>query len=231
MRKNTRREFLKTSQALAATCSVGYFTSSHPLKAMSPNERPRLAVIGVGGQGMGDGRRAQNHSEIVAVCDVDTSHSDYAKAGYTRRMAAKRKTAMIDVYDDYRAIIDRDDIDAIICGTVDHWHVKISAEAMRSGKDVYCEKPLTLTVDEGRIISKVTEETGQILQVGTQQRSDERFLKAVAIAHSGRLGKIRKVTVGINHNPFSKPLPVVSAPKTLNWDRGKAPPRMSLIDF
>ncbi len=100
MRKNTRREFLKTSQALAATCSVGYFTSSLPLKAMSPNERPRLAVIGVGGQGMGDGRRAQNHSEMVAVCDVETSRSDYAKAGYTRRMVVKGKTAMIDVYDD-----------------------------------------------------------------------------------------------------------------------------------
>ena len=223
MREQTRREFLTTARALAATSAVGYFTSPSPTKAMSPNERPRLAVIGVGGQGMGDGRRAQNHSEIVAVCDVDTSHSAYAKAGYTRRMAAKGKVAMIDVYDDYRAVIDRNDIDAIICGTVDHWHVKISAEAMRSGKDVYCEKPLTLTVDEGRIISKVAQETGQILQVGTQQRSDERFLKAVAIAHSGRLGKIRKVTVGINHNPFSKALPVISAPKTLDWDRWKGP--------
>ena len=89
MKKNTRREFLKTTPVLAATCSLGYYTSSNPATAMSPNDRPRLAVIGVGGQGMGDGRRAQNHGEIVAVCDVDTAHSAYAKAGYTRRMAAK----------------------------------------------------------------------------------------------------------------------------------------------
>jgi predicted dehydrogenase len=223
MTQVTRRRFLESTTTLAAAGSVGYLSSTSPVRAAGPNDRPQIAVIGCGGQGTGDGRRAQDHADIVAVCDVDTSHSAYAKAGYTRRMAAKGKQAMIDVYDDYRAIIDRDDIDAIICGTVDHWHVKISAEAMKSGKDVYCEKPLTLTVDEGRIISRVATETGQILQVGTQQRSDERFLKAVAVAHSGRLGKIKKVTVGINHNPFSKPLPVVAPPATLNWDRWKGP--------
>ena len=136
MKQSNRRSFLKKTHSLAAASALGYFTSSSSVHAQSANDRPRLAVIGVGGQGMGDGRRAQNHADIVAVCDVDTSHSDYAKAGYTRRMAAKGKQAMIDVHDDYRAIIDRDDIDAIICGTVDHWHVKISAEAMKSGKDV-----------------------------------------------------------------------------------------------
>ena len=218
-----RRQFLKSTSTLAAATSLGAFSSSPVVGADSPNERPRIAVIGCGGQGTGDGRRALNYGDIVAVCDVDTSHTAYAKAAYTRRMAAKGKTAKIDVYDDYRAIIDRKDIDAIICGTVDHWHVKISVEAMKSGKDVYCEKPLTLTVDEGRIISKVAKETDRILQVGTQQRSDERFLKAVAVAHSGRLGKIRKVTVGLNHNPFSKQLPAVAPPKTLNWDRWKGP--------
>jgi len=218
-----RRRFLQTSSTLAAATSLGAFSGTSVLQADSPNERPRVAVIGCGGQGTGDGRRATNYGDIVAVCDVDTSHSAYAKAAYTRRMAAKGKEAKIDVYDDYRAIIDRNDIDAIICGTVDHWHVKISAEALRSGKDVYCEKPLTLTVDEGRIISQVAKETDRIIQVGTQQRSDERFLKAVAIAHSGRLGKLKKLTVGLNHNPFSKPLPAVAPPKTLNWDHWKGP--------
>ncbi|MFT5522262.1 MAG: putative dehydrogenase [Pirellulaceae bacterium] len=223
MSQVNRRRFLQSTSTLAAATSLGVFSSSPVARANTPNERPQIAVIGCGGQGMGDGRRAQNYGDIVAVCDVDTSHSAYAKAGYTRRMAAKGREAKIDVYDDYRAIIDRQDIDAIICGTVDHWHVKISAEALKSGKDVYCEKPLTLTVDEGRIISKVVKETGRILQVGTQQRSDELFLKAVAIAHSGRLGKIKKVTVCLNHNPFSKPLPVGGSPATLNWDRWKGP--------
>ncbi|MDE0864733.1 MAG: Gfo/Idh/MocA family oxidoreductase [Rubripirellula sp.] len=132
MTQVTRRRFLESTTTLAAAGSVGYLTSTSPVRAAGPNDRPQIAVIGCGGQGTGDGRRAQDHADIVAVCDVDTSHSAYAKAGYTRRMAAKGKQAMIDVYDDYRAIIDRDDIDAIICGTVDHWHVKISAEAMKS---------------------------------------------------------------------------------------------------
>lgn len=223
MLTSNRRQFLQSSSQLAAAASLGVFSSRRVVRANTPNERPKVAVIGCGGQGTGDGRRALNYGDIVAVCDVDTAHSANAKAAYTRRMAAKGKQVQIDVYDDYRAIIDRPDIDAIICGTVDHWHVKISAEALRSGKDVYCEKPLTLTIDEGRIISKVVSETGQLLQVGTQQRSDERFLKAVAIAHSGRLGKINKVTVGLNHNPYSKPLPAVAPPKTLNWDRWKGP--------
>tara|TARA_B110000438_G_C15798918_1_gene644154 strand:+ start:849 stop:2297 length:1449 start_codon:yes stop_codon:yes gene_type:complete len=223
MAQINRRHFLHSTSTLAAAGSMGVFSSRSVVRADTPNERPTVAVIGCGGQGTGDGRRATNYGDIIAVCDVDTSHSAYAKAAYTRRMAAKGKEVKIDVYDDYRAVIDRNDIDAIICGTVDHWHVKISAEALKSGKDVYCEKPLTLTVDEGRIISKVAQETDRILQIGTQQRSDPRFLQAVAIAHSGRLGKIKKVTVGLNHNPFSSPLPEVAPPQTLNWDRWKGP--------
>jgi len=223
MTQVSRRRFLNTASTLASASSMGFLTSRSVARSKSPNERPSVAVIGCGGQGTGDGRRATNYGDIVAVCDVDTSHSAYAKAAYNRRMSASGRGVKIDVYDDYRAVIDRKDIDAVICGTVDHWHVKISAEALKSGKDVYCEKPLTLTIDEGKIITKVAEETGRILQVGTQQRSDERFLQAVAIAHSGRLGKLKKVTVGLNHNPFSKPVPVVAPPKTLNWDRWKGP--------
>ena len=167
--------------------------------------------------------RALEHGDIVAVCDVDSAHAQNAKRRYTDRQSTKGNSSEIKIYEDYRAIIDRDDIDAIICGTVDHWHVKVSAEALRSGKHAYCEKPLTLTIEQGRTITKAVEDTGGILQVGTQQRSDERFLKAVAVAHSGRLGKLKKVTVGINHNPFSQPLPVVDPPKTLNWDMWKGP--------
>ena len=223
MSRIDRRNFLQTASASAATASVGFFSSRSTARSNSPNERPRIAVIGCGGQGTGDGWRALEFGDMVAVCDVDSANSARAKQGYADELSKKGRQVEIDVYEDYRAIIDRDDIDAVICGTVDHWHVKVSAEALKSGKDVYCEKPLTLTIDEGRIISKVVEETGHILQVGTQQRSDERFLKAIAVAHSGRLGEIEKVTVGINHNPFSKALPVVEPPKTLNWDRWKGP--------
>ena len=224
MHRPTRRRFLEVTSAGALTASLPFAFSSSPARsAESSNSRPHVALIGCGGQGTGDGFRALDFANIVAVCDVDSAHAERAKARYLKRVAVKGHQARIDVYEDYRAIIDRSDIDAIICGTVDHWHVKVSAEALRSGKDVYCEKPLTLTIDEGRIITKAVEETGRILQVGTQQRSDERFLQAVAIAHSGRLGDIKKVTVGINQNPFSKSLPAIDPPKTLNWDRWKGP--------
>ncbi len=223
MRPLDRRSFLQTTSTLAGAASLGVFSSTAVARSTSPNERPSVAVIGCGGRGTGIGRQVTQYGDIVAVCDVDTANSANAKAAYTRHIGGKGKEINIDVYDDYRAIIDRKDIDAITCGTVDHWHVKIAVEALRSGKDVYCEKPLTLTIDEGRIISQVVKETGKILQVGTQQRSDEPFLKAVAISHSGRLGKIKKVTVGINHNPFSNALPTVDPPTTLNWDRWKGP--------
>ena len=223
MSKSTRRRFLQSTSTLAAASAFGSFSSTTLARSRSPNERPRFALIGCGGQGTGDARRALAFGDMMVACDVDSAHSAYVKDIFTKRLEKEGKKVNIETCDDYRAVIDRDDIDAIICGTVDHWHVKIAAEALKSGKDVYCEKPLTLTVDEGRIISKVVEETGQLLQVGTQQRSDDRFLKAVAIAHSGRLGTIKKVTVGLNHNPFSKPLPVVGPANTLNWDRWKGP--------
>ena len=222
MTQFNRRRFLETTST-AAAAALGVFSSTESRAADSPNSRPKIALIGCGGQGTGDGRRALDFADIVAVCDVDSAHAEQAKSQYLARMAKKNRETKIDVYEDYRAIIDRKDIDAIICGTVDHWHVKVSAEALRSGKHAYCEKPLTLTIEQGRIIKKAVEDTGRILQVGTQQRSDERFLQAVAIAHSGRLGKIEKVTVGINHNPFSKSLPAVDPPKTLNWEHVEGP--------
>jgi predicted dehydrogenase len=182
-----------------------------------------VALIGCGGQGFRDGRHALEFCNLVAVCDVDADRAASAREFYADKISQSGSRPQIDIYEDYRAIIDRDDIDAIICATVDHWHVKMSTEALRSGKDVYCEKPLTLTIDEGRVISQVVKETGGIVQVGTQQRSNERFLRAIAIAHSGRLGAIKKVTVGINRNPFSKPLPAVSPPQALNWNMWKGP--------
>ena len=160
----TRRRFIN-STATAAAGGLGVFSGASLARSDSPNERPAIALIGCGGRGIGDGSGALRYGDMVAVCDVDTAHSARARNAYTRQLAGKGKEANIDVYDDYRTIIDRHDIDAIICGTVDHWHVKIAVEALQSGKDVYCEKPLTLTIEEGRIISQVVKETGQVLQV------------------------------------------------------------------
>jgi hypothetical protein len=115
-----RRRFVQSTAALAATSSLGVFSSRSLARRDSPNERPHFALIGCGGQGTGDARRALSYGDIVAVCDVDTAHSAHAKNAYTGRLARSGIKVNIDVYEDYRAVIDRNDIDAIICGTVDH---------------------------------------------------------------------------------------------------------------
>ena len=119
---------------------------------------------------------------MVACADVHLGNA---------RRFAKGLKGKCQVYQDYRKLLDRKDIEAVTIGTPDHWHVKIAIDAMKAGKHVYCEKPLTLTLEEGNLICKAVKTYDKTFQVGTQQRSefDGRFLKAVAIARSGRLGK------------------------------------------
>jgi len=213
-----RRDFLKTSAAVAALSSVPYLGTTPRLRADAPNDRLSVAAIGVGGRGSGIGRQAGSLGNMVACCDVDSERA--AKF-------AEHYGDACETYEDYRAIIDRDDIDAVTIGTPDHWHTKISIEAMKSGKDVYCEKPLTLTIDEGKQICNVVEETGRVFQVGTQQRSENehRFLKAIAIAQSGRLGDTLKATVGVGEARSGGPFAETEPPANLNWDMwlGQAP--------
>ena len=127
-----------------------------------------------------------HHGDFLAVCDVDRRHAERAKKD---QRIGKGKA---DVYEDYRKLLDRKDIDAVIIGTPDHWHTKICIDAMHAGKDIYCEKPLTLTIDEGKKLGQVAKETKRVVQVGTQQRSDHNrvFLLAVAMVRDGRIGKI-----------------------------------------
>ncbi len=131
------------------------------------------------------------------------------------------------VYQDYRKILDRKDVAAVTIGTPDHWHVKIAIDAMEAGKDVYCEKPLTLTIEEGKTLCRAVCRLGRVFQVGTQQRSEynRSFLEAVAIARSGWLGQKLKAIVhigpGVHDGPFENEKP----PDELNWDfwLGQAP--------
>ncbi|MEZ6065386.1 MAG: Gfo/Idh/MocA family oxidoreductase [Planctomycetaceae bacterium] len=135
----------------------------------------------------------------------------------------------VDVYEDYQKILERDDIDVVTIVTPDHWHSKIAIEAMRAGKDVYCEKPLTLTINEGKQIVKVLKETGRVFQVGTQQRTEmgRRFLGAIALLRSGRIGDVRKVVCDIGGAPTCGSIPLAEVPKGLNWEKwqGQAPLR------
>ena len=214
-RTHSRRDFLRVSAAsslLAPLVAPAGRTMADDAKAK--NERPGLGLIGAGGQGSGDARWASNYGDFVAVCDVDKNHAERAK---NDQKIGKGKA---EAYEDYRKVLDRKDVHAVVIGTPDHWHTRICIDAMKAGKDVYCEKPMTLTIDEGKKLCEVAKRTGQIVQVGTQQRSDHNrvFLLAVALVRQGRIGKIRKVTAAIGGGPSGGPFSKEAPPTQLNWD-------------
>ena len=181
----------------------------------SPNERPVFATIGLRNQGWGITAKSFKFADFAALVDVDAGvlEANLAKA-------EKGERRVPEGYADYRRVLDRKDIDAVMIATPDHWHTKIAVEAMRAGKDVYCEKPLTLTIDEGKLIERVVKETGRVFQVGTMQRTeaDRRFLQAIALIRAGRIGTVKKVTCGINGMEPSPVIPEAPVPSGLDWD-------------
>jgi predicted dehydrogenase len=181
----------------------------------SPSDRPVFATIGLRNQGWTITEKSFKFADFAALADVD---SNVLGSNVEKTERAQKKKP--DAYKDYRKILDRKDIDAVMIATPDHWHTKISVEAMYAGKDVYCEKPLTLTIAEGKLIEKVVKETGRVFQVGTMQRTeiDQRFLLAVALVKHGRIGTVQRVTCGINGMDASPVIPVVPVPKELDWD-------------
>ena len=191
-------------------------------RRIGPNDRIRVAVVGPGGsrggfrQGLGDTQAIASKPgvEVVAACDVDRQHLNGAAALFGPGCAR---------YTDFREVMARKDIDAIICGTPDHWHAVIAAEAMRSGKDVYCEKPLTLTIDEGKRLVRVCKETGAVFQVGSQQRSDPRFRLACELVRNGRIGALQRVEAHLPKGPTGGPFASRPAPSDLDWDMWQGP--------
>ncbi len=228
-RRQTRRDFLKRSSTAAAAGAVMpyWFSGTTSLAddaAKSPNERLLLGCIGTGDRWRSVGAAAMNFADCIAVADVDASH-----AGQGRQMATERSKskAEVAVFEDYRHVLGNKDIDIVTIVTPDHWHSKIAIEAMQAGKDVYCEKPLTLTINEGKQIRKVLDETNRVFQVGTQQRTEmgRRFLGAIGLIREGRIGEVKKVVCNIGGAPTCAPIPVADVPEGLNWEmwQGQAP--------
>ncbi|QDT34249.1 Gfo/Idh/MocA family protein [Thalassoglobus polymorphus] len=234
--QSTRRDFLKTGTlAAAAGATMPYWFSTKmtlaEAAAKSPNERMTVGSIGTGSRWNAVGPAAYVFADCLAVADVDANH---AQAGRKKVQAIHKKAGRptdVDVYEDYQKILERNDIDLVTIVTPDHWHSKIAIEAMQAGKDVYCEKPLTLTIHEGKQIIKVLNETKRVFQVGTQQRTEmgQRFLQAIAMIRDGRIGDVKKVTCNIGGSTGSGPIPVAEVPEGLNWEKwlGQTP----LVDF
>ncbi len=223
--KTNRRSFLKAAAATsiaAITPCVFYNHRMMSAEYRCANDKVPIGLIGAGGMGVGNMWAARQWVDVVAIADADLRRCESSNK--------KLSNGKADVSQDYRKVLERDDIKVVHIATPDHWHTKPVIEAMLAGKDVYCEKPLTLTVDEGKLIRKVQKETGRIVQVGTQQRSQFKlFTKAIAIAAEGRLGKIKRLQCAIGGAPTSDAIPIADVPKELDWDRwlGPAP----LTDF
>lgn len=212
--QTTRRSFLQ-GVAAAGVATVFCPSANRAFGYQSPNDRPVFATIGLRNQGWAITSKSFQFADFAALADVDANVLA-ANVEKTEKKQSKKP----DAYKDYRKVLDRKDIDAVMIATPDHWHTKVAVEAMYAGKDVYCEKPLTLTIAEGKLIEKVVKETGRVFQVGTMQRSEsgQRFLQAVALVKNGRIGTVKKVTCGINGMSASPVIPVAEVPEELDWD-------------
>jgi predicted dehydrogenase len=194
-------------------------------RAVAANDRLTLGIIGTGygpvtsanGAGPPQGRRgvvlleqalAERGVQVTAVCDVDRGHRDFAASLVGPRCLR---------FTDYRDLLARRDIDAVVIATPDHWHALIALAAMRAGKDVYCEKPLTFAIDEGKALVRVARATGRVLQTGAQQRSMASFRLACELVRNGRLGRVRTIETRIPDNPRGGPFPARDVPEGLDW--------------
>ncbi|MBI4873673.1 MAG: Gfo/Idh/MocA family oxidoreductase [Acidobacteria bacterium] len=206
----TRRQFLGTS------AGVGL--------AVAANDNIQIALIGAGGMGMGDARYALQIPgvKLVAACDIYDGRLTRSKENWGPGLATTR---------DYREVLARKDVDAVIIATPDHWHARISIEALKAGKDVYCEKPMVQSLGEGHAVIDAQRQTGRILQVGSQYVSSAVYLKARDMIAAGAVGEVNMVEAWLDRNTaqgaWQYSIPPDASPATVDWDRflGKAPKR------
>ncbi len=228
----SRRGFLRRSLAALALAGLPDWYARQYLLAQEADQ-PKKApasdrlVMGIVGVGSPQSRSLQVVNEsgppvkagqltFTLGCDVDESHRKRATETMRQRgfkdFEAKTK--------DFRELVSDKSLDCVLVATPDHWHAQVAIEALKAGKDVYCEKPLTLTVAESLAVQKVVKDTGRVLQTGSQQRTDFRgmFRLAVELVRAGRVGKVKTIECRIDGNPQSGPLPDVAPPEGLDWD-------------
>ncbi len=219
----SRRTALKrTALATASVVAAPMIIPSSALGrdgTTAPSERITVGMIGLGLISGGHVGSMASHPgvEVLAVCDVNRSVREKVQA----RLNQSRPGC--DAYNEYERIMERTDIDACFVMTPDHWHVPISLAAINSGKDVYVEKPMTLTIREGRILADAVRRHGRVLQVGSQQRSEWAFRKACEIVRNGAIGKVHEVHARLGRFPDPRALPVQDVPEGLDYDRWLGP--------
>lgn len=217
LRDLSRRTFVKSCLAASPVIhAVHHWPAQAQEKPRSPNDRIQIGCIGLRYQGSVIAHEARKFGDIVALCDVDRHVLEQGRAAFGSRPA---------IFEDYRDMLAREDLDVVTIGTPDHWHAKILVDACRAQKDVYCEKPLTLTIDEGKAIRNAVDSTNRIVQVGSWQRSDHRFRLAAEMVRQGRVGQLQQVDVVLGKNKQGGPFAIDDPPPELNWNlwQGQTP--------
>ena len=226
--KTSRRDFIKltTATTLAAATSTTILAAEEAKisERVSPSDRIRLGLIGAGGQGMGDTREALKVPgiELVAAADLYDGRLARAKEIWGNQLFTTR---------DYREVLARSDIDAVIIATPDHWHMRISNEAMKAGKDVYCEKPMVQQLEQGKQVIETAQKTNRIFQVGSQRVSSIVYKKAKELLASGAIGELNMIEAWWDRSSaigaWQYSIPPDASPDTVDWDRflGEAPKR------
>ncbi len=187
-----------------------------PSSAFGAAERIRLGHIGVRNQGTNNLKAflGKKDAEVVAVCDVDKEVLAAAK-----KLAEEKTGKSIATFGDYRKLLDDKSIDAVVVTTPDHWHARPTIDACEAGKDVYCEKPLTLFIEEGPAMIAAARKNKRVVQTGSQQRSDARFRRACELVRNGKIGKVKQVLVGLPAVNFDGPaVPDTTPPPELDYD-------------
>ena len=220
----SRRTFLSHCSAVAAATGLPLWfvqreldASTQTPAATSPNDRPGIALIGCGGMGTGDLKSASRFGNVVALCDVDESHMAAVAKPYTKEGVAPAQ------FTDFRKVLDRKDVHLVINSTPDHWHTVINLAAVAAGKDIYAQKPLTLTIDEGKRLVKAVRKSKSVLQTGTQQRSHKLFRLACELTRNGRIGKLTQVTVYVPAGLREGPFQTTPVPPGFHWDMWLGP--------
>jgi predicted dehydrogenase len=216
----TRRHFLGATAMGAGI--AGELLADAP-QSTSSNDRIRVAVIGNGIQGFGDARMSISAgAEMVACADVYEGRLTRAKEAWGNQVFTTR---------DYREVLARKDVDAVIIAVPDHWHRQIAIDAMNAGKDVYVEKPMVQLIEEGHDVIEAQKRTGRILQVGSQRVSSVVYQKAKELVENGAIGEINLVEAWVDRNSaigaWQYSIPPDASPTTIDWDRflGRAPKR------
>ena len=223
-----RRNFVKNSlkASAATTMAVTGFPTIVPASVIGKNAPSNKINIGA----IGVGRISRDHdmketlpfdqARIMAVCDVDSKRLADGKKYVNDYYAAKTGKPYdgVTMYDDHRALLENKDIDAVLISTPDHSHAYLGIHAVEAGKDVYLQKPASLTIAEGRALSNAVHRTGRILQIGSQQRSSTQFRYAAELVRNGRIGDLKTVYVGLPGDPGGEEEPEMPIPKNLNYD-------------